>query len=91
MWFSPDGLRVNLIIGEKPLSIFVPRFDTPAELVGPLIRCLTGRRIDTTDGIEFVDQFEFIRHDPDLHRRAFLAWKGLADDPNAQPPRATKR
>jgi hypothetical protein len=89
MWFSPDGARVNLVIGAKVLSIVVPRFDAPAERVGPLVRFLTGRRIDATDGIEFVDQFEFLA-DPDAHRRALLAWKGLPDEPTAQPPRPQK-
>jgi hypothetical protein len=75
---------VNLLIGAKALGIVVPRFDAPAESVGPLVRFLTGRRIDETDGVEFVDQFEFLNN-PDLYRRAYLAWKTLPDDP-AQPP-----
>lgn len=86
MWFSPDGTRVNLVVGGKALGVEVPRFDVPAELTGPLVRLLTGQRIDETDGIEFIDQFAF-RTDPDTYRRAFLVWRGLADDPGAQPPR----
>jgi hypothetical protein len=86
MWFSPDGARVNLVVGGKALGVEVPRFEVPAELTGPLVRLLTGQRIDETDGIEFVDQFTF-RSDPATHRRAFLGWKGIADDPGAQPAR----
>jgi hypothetical protein len=84
MWFSPDGSQINLAVGGKALRVSVSQFEVPADLTGPLVRLLTGQRIDETDGIEFVDQFTF-RKDLTVHRRAFLAWKRLADDPNAQP------
>jgi hypothetical protein len=71
MWFPPDGSRVNLVGGGKALGVAVPQFEVPADLTGPLVRLLTGRRIDETDGIEFVDQFTF-RTDPAIYRRAFL-------------------
>jgi WD40 repeat protein len=90
MWFSPDGARVNLVIGTRAVSILVPTFGTPAERVAPLVRLLTGQRIDATDGIEFVDQFAFIS-EPDAYRRAFLAWKGSEDDPTAQPRATAKK
>jgi WD40 repeat protein len=84
MWFSPDGARVNLVVDGKALTIPVPTFDTPAELTGPLIRFLTGNRIDETDGVDVIDR-EAFRTDPARYRRAFLAWKRRTDDPAAQP------
>jgi WD40 repeat protein len=86
MWFSPDGARISLIAGGKPSTIILPRFEVPTEATGPLVRFLTGQRIDATDGaMDRVDPAAF-RTDPAVYRRAFLAWKGLADDPAAQPP-----
>jgi eukaryotic-like serine/threonine-protein kinase len=89
LWFSPDGSRVSLIAGGKPYTIVLPRFEVPAESTGPLVRFLTGQRIDATDGLEQIDPVTF-RNDPDTYRRAFLAWKGLADDLAAQPVRQQK-
>jgi WD40 repeat protein len=90
LWFSLDGAWVNFAVGGKAYSIDIPRFDVPPEATGPLIRLLTGHRIDATDGIERIDPATF-RADPDTYRQAFLAWKGLVDDPLAQPPRPHKR
>jgi WD40 repeat protein len=86
LWFSLDGARVNFAVGGKAYSIAVPRFAVPAEASGPLVRLLTGHRIDPTDGIERIDPGTFLA-DPARYRRALLAWKGLADDPAAQPDR----
>jgi WD40 repeat protein len=84
MWFSPDGARVNLVVDGAALTIPVPTFDAPAELTGPLVRFLTGHRIDETDGVDVADRADF-RKDPARFRRAFLAWKQREDDPAAQP------
>jgi len=89
MWFSPNGSRVNLSVGGKALGIVVPQFEVPADLTGPLVRLLTGQRIDETDGIEFVDQFAF-RNDLLTYRRAFLAWKHFPDDLTGQPVRSPR-
>jgi eukaryotic-like serine/threonine-protein kinase len=82
--FSADGSRFKLIdvrdVNEQKhrptLSVPVPRFDVPNDLVGPLIRLLTGQRIDETDGLDVVDQMEF-RNNLKIYRRAYLSWKGL--------------
>jgi hypothetical protein len=58
-----------------------------AEVTGPLVQFVTGEQIDLTDGIERIDLATF-RADPDTYRRAFLAWKGRADDPAAQAQRS---
>ena len=84
LWFSPDGARVNFAAAGKAYTIAVPRFEVAAEVTGPLIRFVTGEQIDPTDGIERIDPATF-RADPDTYRRAFLAWKGRADDPAAKP------
>jgi WD40 repeat protein/tRNA A-37 threonylcarbamoyl transferase component Bud32 len=89
LWFSPDGARVNFAAGGKAYSMAIPRFEVPAEATAPLVRFLTGHRIDPTDGIERIDPATF-QADPDNYRRAFLAWKGLVDDPAAQPARPQK-
>jgi WD40 repeat protein len=89
LWFSPDGTRVNFTAGGKAYAIVLPRFEVPAEATGPLVRFLTGQRIDVTDGIERIDPATF-RADPDTYRGAFLTWKGLADNPSAQPARPQK-
>jgi hypothetical protein len=86
LWFSPDGARVNFAVGGKAYAIAIPRFAVPAEANAPLVRFLTGHRIDPTDGIERIDPGTFLA-DPATYRRAFLAWKGLADDAAAQPDR----
>jgi WD40 repeat protein len=86
LWFSPDGSRLNLVAAGKPTTIVLPRFEVPTGMTEPLVRFLTGHHIDANDGIEFIDQLTF-REDPDTYRRAVLAWKGLPDDPAAQPGR----
>jgi eukaryotic-like serine/threonine-protein kinase len=83
LWFSPDGARVNFAAGGNAYTIAVPRFELPAEVTAPLIRFVTGERIDPTDGIERIDPATF-RAAPDTYRRAFLAWKGLTDDRAAE-------
>jgi WD40 repeat protein len=85
LWFAADGSHFNLIDDNKRfITLAVPRFDVPTGQVAPLVRLLTGQRIDDTDGLEYVDQTEFSRA-PALYRRAWLAWKGKPDDPTAQP------
>ncbi len=86
LWFSPEGAHLNFAAAGKAFKIAVPRFDVPTEMTGPLIRFITGAQIDQTDGIERIDPATF-RADPDTYRRAFLAWKGQADEPPAEPPR----
>jgi WD40 repeat protein len=86
LWFSPIGARVNFAAGAKAYTIILPRFEVPADQTQPLVRFLTAQQIDSTDGIERIDPATF-RADPDVYRRAFLVWKGLTDDPVAQPPR----
>jgi WD40 repeat protein len=86
LWFSPDGRRVNFAAGTQAYTIPLPRFDVPAEATGPLVRFLTGQRIDPTDGIDRVDPNMF-QADPLAYRRAFQAWRGIADEPAAQPTR----
>ncbi len=56
--------RVSLIAAGKPFTIVLPRFEVSAEATGPLVRFLTGQRIDATDGLERIDPFTF-RNDPD--------------------------
>ena len=85
LWFAADGSRFTLIADGKWTTAPVPRFDVPTARVEPLVRFLTGQRIDEADGLEFVEQTEYIR-DPTEYRRAFLVWKNLSDDPAAQPP-----
>jgi WD40 repeat protein len=86
LWFAQDGTRLNLLAGGKAVSLSLPRFDAPADTAEALVQLLTGQRIDETDGFEPLDQATF-RSDPGRFRRAFLAWKGIADDPAAQPER----
>jgi WD40 repeat protein/tRNA A-37 threonylcarbamoyl transferase component Bud32 len=80
LWFSPDGARLNFTAAGNAYTIRVPRFEVSSEMTAPLIRFVTGSQIDQTDGIERIDPATF-RAAPDIYRRAFLAWKGLADDP----------
>src|SRR5262249_15985863 len=89
LWFSPDGAAVSFTAGGKAHTILLPRFEVPVEATGPLVRFLTGHRIDPTDGIDRIDPDTF-QIDPDTYRRAFLAWKGRVDDPTAQPVRPQK-
>jgi eukaryotic-like serine/threonine-protein kinase len=90
LWFAPDGAQVSYAARGKAYSIILPRFEVPAEMTAPLVRFLTGYRIDATDGLEFLDPLTF-RADPDTYRRVILAWKGLADDLAAQPPKFPQR
>jgi hypothetical protein len=87
LWFSPDGARVHFAAAGKAYTIGLPRFEVSAEVTGPLVQFVTGEQIDLTDGIERIDLATF-RADPDTYRRAFLAWKGRADDPAAQAQRS---
>src|SRR5262249_150096 len=69
LWFSRDGARVNFAVEGRAFSIAVPRFAVPSEASGPLVRLLTGHRIDATDGIERIDPGTFLA-DPATYRRA---------------------
>jgi WD40 repeat protein/serine/threonine protein kinase len=80
LWFAADGSRFNVISGQKSLTVTIPRFDSPsAQLVEPLVRLLSGQRLDNTGGVDFVDQEEF-RKNPELYRQVFLEWKGLIEE-----------
>jgi WD40 repeat protein len=73
VWFSHDGSRVVAVpSGERGVQWRLPSFHVPTEEVLPLVRLLTGREIDATDGIVQLRDTRFCR-ECEAYRRAFLA------------------
>ncbi len=92
VWFSADSQRV--IVHQRGTtnawSWTLPSYRGPLDQVPPLVRLLTGTGADPVGGF-FPLPGDAIRTDPETYRRAFRAWKGLADDPAAQPTAAERR
>jgi WD40 repeat protein len=84
VWFSRDGKRGLLASGERAWQWRLPRLELDTRHWEPLTRLLTGRLIDASDTLGLLDQQTFL-DDPTPYRRAWLAWRGLEDDPAAQP------
>jgi WD40 repeat protein len=84
LWFSRDGSRLVLADSATARQVALPTFAVPADQVPPLIELLTGRRLDEQEDVTPLDESAILR-DPARYRRAWLAWRGLDDDPFAQP------
>jgi WD40 repeat protein len=82
-WFSSDGRHLVLNGGEQLYAL--PACRGSATELPPLLRLLTGLQLEADGSIGPVDEQAFLS-DPDGHRRAWQAWRGQADDPQAQPP-----
>jgi WD40 repeat protein len=84
LWFSRDGQRIILSANERAFTWRLPRLEVPEDHVPALVRLLTGLDIDEANGLRQMDQFTLL-NDPTPYRKAWLAWRGVADDPRLQP------
>jgi hypothetical protein len=81
VWVSRDGLRiVGLAPGGAAQQWELPTFRTATEGVSSLVQLLTGQQVDASDGIAPLEQSAFLDA-PENYRRAWLSWRGIADDP----------
>jgi eukaryotic-like serine/threonine-protein kinase len=79
LWFDAAGRSLIAVLGGEALRFSLPRFDVPFAESKALIGFLTGRQIDATEGIEFIDQSTF-KKNPNRYRDIFRVWKGLPVD-----------
>jgi WD40 repeat protein len=84
LWFSRDGKRVIVSSPTEAWEWQLPSLELPAGDVPVLVRLLTGRDIDDTNGLTQLDQHAFLQ-DPTPYRKAWVAWRGGTDDAKAQP------
>jgi WD40 repeat protein len=83
-WFSRDDRRIALLDAQGTSTQWdLPSVPVAREWVLDLVHLLTGQHIDQT-GISYLPAMTF-RDNPAPYRRAWLASRGLADDPAAQP------
>jgi WD40 repeat protein len=81
VWVSRDGRRiVALAPGGAAQQWELPTFRTPTDRVISLVELLTGQQVDASDGIAPLERSAFL-DTPEDYRRAWLAWRGLGDDP----------
>ena len=85
-YFSADGRRLVLTDGTTAFLFDLPEFRAPETALAPLAELLTGQRLDDSGGAEYLDQGAILT-DPARYRRAWLASRGLGDDPAAQRER----
>jgi serine/threonine protein kinase/WD40 repeat protein len=82
-WFSRDGRQLILNAGTQTLDL--PSYDGDPATLPALLRLLTGLQYDSDDSISPVDPQTFLR-DPQPYYRAWLSWRGRADEPSLQMP-----
>lgn len=80
VWFSADSQRVILHQRgtTEAWACTLPSYRGPLDQVPALVRLLTGMGSDPIGG-SFPLGGDAIRSDPESYRRAFRAWKGLAE------------
>jgi WD40 repeat protein len=84
LWFGKDGKRAILGGKEQAFEWQLPPLEMPTEQVPVLVRLLTGRDVDDANGLTQLDQHAFL-NDPTPYRKAWVAWRGVPDDVEAQP------
>jgi eukaryotic-like serine/threonine-protein kinase len=83
-WFSRDGRRVMLSGTEDAFQWRLATLEMPAEHVPALVRLLTGKDIDSANGLTQLDQHALL-NDPARYRQAWVSWRGGNDDAQRQP------
>jgi WD40 repeat protein/serine/threonine protein kinase len=74
IWFSENGRQINVrSLSGKVMQWDMPSLTVPAPLSADLMRLLSGREIDETEGITFLDHLLF-RKDTERFRNAWLAF-----------------
>jgi WD40 repeat protein len=84
VWFSATGQSLVVSTGNRRL-LDLPAYRGPRADLPALLQLLTGLQRDPDDSIGPVDGRTFL-NDPDRYRRSWQAWRGVGDDPAAQPP-----
>jgi WD40 repeat protein len=83
-WFNHDGKTVQFFSKPNYVRLHLPSYAGPADAVARAARLLTGRYLDETNGLADLASDELIEN-REAYRKAWLAWQGLPDDPEAQP------
>jgi WD40 repeat protein len=75
VWFNPNGRRVlfRSQTGGKAVQWDLPLLASSTPLSIDLLRLLTGREIDETEGIAFLGATTF-RNDGERYRKAWVSW-----------------
>ena len=80
VWMSRDGYRIVALAPSGAARQWeLPAFGTAADNVITLVQLLTGQQVDPSDGIAPLE-ISALLDAPDNYRRAWLSWRGPAND-----------